>query len=165
VGDRDPRAELAAIHLEGIGPDTVQLRLPTGEIATLAVGDIPPASVTLAGWTFEGPALRVVRAGPGAAWLAAESVVAVSGAFRTPEPGPVEVRRLTDGRVLVGTTTAIELDARWAGGAPSGLRVLEHEGWTEAGGLERQGVLDAPTIARLQDRTGHRFLWLLLGDR
>ena len=165
VGDRDPRTELAAIHLEGIGPDTVQLRLPTGEVAMLAVGAIPPASVTLAGWTFEGPALRVVRVGPGGAWLAAESVLAVSAAFRTPEPGPVEVRRLADGHVLVGTTRAIELDARWAGGAPSGLRVLEHEGWTEAGGLERPGVLDAPTIARLQDRTGHRFLWLLLGDR
>lgn len=131
----------------------------------LAVGDTPPSAVTLGGRTFQGPALRVVRVGPDGVWLAAEAVVSVSGAFRAAGPGPVEVRRLAHGRVLVGTTTAIELDARWAGSAPRGLWLLEHDGWTTMEPLERPGVVDAGTVNSLQARTGHRFLWLLLGDR
>jgi hypothetical protein len=165
VGDRDPRPELAAIALEGTGTDSVQLRLPTGEVCMLSVADQPPVAVTLGGWTFEGPSLRVVRVGPEGVWLAAESVVAVPGAFRAAEPGPVEVRRLADGRLLVGTTTAIELDARWAGSAPRGLSLLEHDGWATLQPAERPGVVDARTVEALQARTGHRFLWLLLGDR
>jgi hypothetical protein len=106
-----------------------------------------------------------VRVGPEGVWLAAESVVAVPGAFRAAEPGPVEVRRLADGRVLVGTTSSIELDARWSGGAPAGLSLLEHDGWSAVGALDRAGAVDAMTVERLQARTGHRFLWLLLGDR
>jgi hypothetical protein len=164
VGDRDPRPELAGITLEGTGRDTVQLRLSTGEVAMLAVGPAAPAAVTLAGWTFEGPSLRVVRVGPDSTWLAAESVVSVAGAFRAAGSGPVEVRRLTDGRVLVGTTTAIEVDVRWAQRAPRGMWVLEHDGWSAAGMLDVPGVVDTALIGRLQARTGHRFLWLLLGD-
>jgi hypothetical protein len=164
VGEGDPRPDLASLVLEGTTQDAVRLRLPTGEIALLSVGVIPPAEVSLGGWTFHGPALRVVRVGPDATWLAAESVRAVPGAFRAAEPGPVEVRRLPDGRVLVGTTSAIELAPTWAG-APRVVRVMEHDGWASGGVLDQPGVVDLATIERLRSRTGHRFLWLLLGDR
>jgi hypothetical protein len=42
--------------------------------------------------------------------------------------------------------------------------VLEHDGWSPVGRLDRPVVVDAATIEGLQDRTGHSFVWLLLGD-
>jgi hypothetical protein len=162
VGDRDPRPDLAAIGVEELGSDTVRLRLPSGEVAFLAAGTTPPTEVSLAGWTFQGPALRVVRVGPDDAWLATESVTAVPGAFRMAEAAPVEVRRLPDGRVHVGTTSAIELDHAWAGPGLDRIALLEHDGWHPVGRLDGPGVVDTARIERLQARTGHRFVWLLL---
>jgi hypothetical protein len=164
VGDRDPRPDLAAIEVLGTTADTVDLRLASGELARLAVGPTPPTEVSLGGWTFRGPALHVVRVGPDGVWLATESVVEVVGAFRATEPGPVEVRRLPDGRVLVGATSAIELDPAWSGVGLVRASVLEHDGWTPVGGLARPNVVDADLVERLQARTGHRFVWLLLGQ-
>jgi hypothetical protein len=74
----------------------------------------------------------------------------------------VEVRRLSTGGILVGTTEAIELDAAWAGDGLRRLSVLEHDGWAPAGDMERAGVVDAGLMARLRERTGHAFLWLVL---
>jgi hypothetical protein len=76
----------------------------------------------------------------------------------------VEVRRLPDGRVLVGATSAIELDPAWSGVGLVRASVLEHDGWTPVGGLARPNVVDADLVERLQARTGHRFVWLLLGQ-
>ncbi len=165
VGDRDPRADLAAIVVTGSSADTVELRLASGEVARLAVGATPPTEVSLGGWVVRGPALRVVRVGPEAVWLAIESVVEVVGAFRAAEPGPVEVRRLPDGRALVGTTCAIEVDPAWSGHELLHVSVLEHDGWAPVGELARPNVVDADLVGRLQTRTGHRFLWLLLAGR
>lgn len=163
VGDRDPRPDLAAIEVVHAGDDTVDLRLASGEVARLAVGVEPPTEVTLGGRTFRGPALHVVRVGPDGVWLATESVSEVVGAFRMAAPGPVEVRRLPDGRVLVGVMDAIELDPAWSGDGLTHVSLLEHDGWTSADTLGRAGVVDAALVERLQGRTGHRFLWLLLG--
>ncbi|MEZ4595401.1 MAG: hypothetical protein R3C32_00440 [Chloroflexota bacterium] len=157
-----PGPDLAAIEVTGTTADTVDLRLASGEVARLAVGVTPPTEVALGGWTVRGPALSVVRVGPDAVWLAIESVVEVAGAFRAAAPGPVEVRRLPDGRALVGTTCAIELDPAWSGRTLGQVSVLEHDGWAPVGVLARPDVVDAPLVERLQARTGHRFLWLLL---
>jgi len=162
VGDTDPRGDLAAIEVTGMAADTVDLRLASGEVARLAVGTTPPTEVTIGGWTSRGPALRVVRVGPDAVWLAIESVVEVVGAFRAAAPGPVEVRRLPDGRVLVSTTTAIEVDPAWSRVQLRHVSILEHDGWTAVGELARPNVVDADLVERLQARTGHRSLWLLL---
>jgi hypothetical protein len=103
-----------------------------------------------------------VRVGPDGVWLATEAVTEVVGAFRVAEPAPIEVRRLGDGRVLVSTTAAIEIDAAWAGSRPRGVSVLEHDDWHRVGELDRPGVVDADLVERLQAHTGHRSLWLLL---
>jgi hypothetical protein len=160
VGDRDPLPDLAAITVVAATADTLTVRLPSGELAHLAAGATPPTRVELAGWTFLGPALHVVRAGPDGAWLASEAVLEVPGAFRLDAPGPVEVRRLAGGGVLVGTTEAIELDPAWVGDGLSVLSVLEHDGWRRVGELVRPGAVDAQTIEGPRERTGHRFLWL-----
>lgn len=162
VGDRDPRPELAAIVVDDISAEEVGLRLPSGEVARLSVADEPPTEVTLGGWTFTGPGLHVVRVGPDARWLAAEAVLEVDGAFRLAAPGSVEVRRLSTGGILVGTTEPIELGAAWAGDGLRRLSVLEHDGWSPVGELERAGVVDADAMSRLRARTGHAFLWLVL---
>jgi hypothetical protein len=151
------------VGIEEVYADAVGLRLPWGEVARLSVATEPPTQMTLGGWSFRGPGLHVVRVGPDARWLAAESVREVPGAFRLAAPGPVEVRRLPDGDILVGTTEAIELDAAWAGdGDLRRLSVLEHDGWAPVGELERAGVVDVGLVAGLRARTGHAFLWLLL---
>ena len=129
-------------------------------------GATPPAEVDPRRWTFHGPALRVVRVGPDGTWLAAESVVAVAGAFRAAERRGRS--RSVDCRTAASSwarPTAIELDAGWAGDTSRDLSVLEHDGWSPVAPLDRPGVVDAATVGRLQARTGHRFLWLLLGDR
>ena len=60
---------------------------PDGRGRPARRGRATPAEVTLGGWTFHGPALHVVRVGPDGAWLAAESVIAASGAFRAASAG------------------------------------------------------------------------------
>jgi len=40
--------------------------------------------------------------------------------------------------------------------------VLEAAGWAEAGALATHRVVDADLVRRLQDRTGHEFVWLRL---
>ena len=78
------------------------------------------------------------------------------------EPGPVEVRRLADGSVLVGTTQALVIDAAWTPTPLAQVLVLEAAGWAEAGSLTTPLVVDAALIERLQARTGHAFVWLQL---
>ena len=78
------------------------------------------------------------------------------------EPGPVEVRRLADGSVLVGTTQALVIDVAWARTPLDQVRVLEAAGWADAGSLSTPLVVDAALIERLQARTGHAFVWLHL---
>jgi hypothetical protein len=161
VGDRDPLPELAAITVEATS-DTLLAHLPSGEVAHLAVGERPPAELVLGGWTFRGPALHVVRVGPSGAWLAADTVAEVPGAFRLGSPGPVEVRRLDGGGVLLSVTGAITLDPAWAGDGLTRLSLLEHSGWRPAGSLDHAGVVEAAILERLRAQTGHRSLWLRL---
>ena len=62
-----------------------------------------------------------------------------------------------------GTTAGLTLDAELARRrAPIAVRVLEADGWADAGALATDRVVDAGLVRRLQDRTGHEFVWLRL---
>ena len=77
-------------------------------------------------------------------------------------PGPVEVRRLVDGSVLVGTTDGLSIDA--GVGAPElpSVQVFEAAGWADAGPLATHRVVDDGPRPTTPGRTGHEFVWLRL---
>jgi len=158
----DPTPDLAAITFETPDDDTLVIRTPSGEVAQLSVAAVPPTSVELAGWVVTGPALHVVRVGPNGDWLAGESISTIPGALRMEQPGSVEIRRLADGSVLVGTTSALTIDDAWGLGPLDQVQLLEADGWADAGTLDAPLVIDAALLDRLRARTGHDFLWLHL---
>jgi hypothetical protein len=162
----DPTPDLAAIAFESPDDETLIVRTATGEACRLSVGPRPPTRVELDGWTVTGHALHVVRIGPDGTWLAGESIAQVlhgdTGILSMERPGPVEVRRLADGSVLVGTTAGLSFDAGWAPSKLPSVQVLEAAGWVDAGPLAMHRVVDADLVRRLQDRTGHEFVWLRL---
>lgn len=159
--DEDPSDTLGGIEVAEVATEQVALALPSGEQAWLAVGIEPPTRVELAGWVAHGPALRALRIGPADAWFAGESIHHIDGVVRLDAPGPLEVRRLPDGGVLVSTQEALVLDPAWAGPQRT-IAVHEDGHWVDVGPLETPGEVDPDLLVRLQARTGHRLVWLWL---
>jgi hypothetical protein len=168
-GGGDPRQDLAAMAAESPDVETLILRPRTGEVCRLSVGPQPPTLVELDGWTVTGPALHVVRIGPDGSWLAGEAIERVqrgdTAILSMDQPGPVEVRRLGDGSLLVGTSTGLTLGAGWAPAGLGGVQVLEADGWADAGALATERAIDPALVRHLSGRTGHEFVWLRLVAR
>jgi hypothetical protein len=160
TGGGDPMAEMAAIDVRHADSTTLLVTTPTGETCRLAAGARPPREVKVGGWTFRGPALHVIRVGPRGAWLGGESIVEVVGAVRFARPGPALVRRLTKGRILLGTTAGAAIDPGWARARPDRLLLLDGGAWIEVGRLEEALVISDRTFRTCRRRTGHRFVWL-----
>jgi hypothetical protein len=160
--DVDPIPDLCGVSVERVGASSVIVRLKGGDSAFLAAGGRPPRRVCLDGWSITGPALRVVRIGPGGTWFAGEAIAEVHGVVRLDRPGPVEVRRLADGGVLVGTTAGVSVDPVWAAASMGRVSAFGADGWGDATPLESPGVVPARLVRALQRATGHTFVQLRL---
>lgn len=160
--DVDPCPDLAGIVVEAIDHASTLVRFPSGERARLDGAWRPSRQIDLDGWIVTGPALRVVRLGPNGEWFGGESITEIEGVVRLDRPGPVEVRKGDDGRVLVGTISGMTVAAAWTGRPMTRVALLGPEGWGEPTTLAEPGVIPTRLVRSLQRATGHTFVELRL---
>ena len=160
----DPTADLSALAVRTPDAGTLIVGAPSGETCVLSVVVPPPERVEVEGWVVTGPALHIVRIGPEGSWLAGESIASIARdgveVLRMHRPGPVEIRRLPDASVLIGTTEGLVLDASWAPVDLDRLHVLDADRWVDAGQLRSPLVLGPDEVDRLQQRSGHAWIWV-----
>jgi hypothetical protein len=122
----DPAAEFAGIEVKALAGDSFEVTLPDGARAFVAVGDQLPASVTLDGVAFGGPALRHVYVSAGLEQVAGVGLLEAAGVVQCEAPASVSLARAA-GAVSGMTDAGLSLAEAWLGGPAraSALRGLD----------------------------------------
>ncbi len=111
----DPAAEFAGITVTALAGEAFQVALPDGGQAFVAVADQLPASVTVAGVTFTGPAIRHAAVSASQDRLAGVGVLEAGGLAQSEAPASLSLARIEG--VVSGTTDAgLSLAEAWLGG-------------------------------------------------
>lgn len=153
----DPARELAGFTVTAPAEGTFQVTFPDGEMAWVALGNEPPASVTVGGIRVEGSGLRCVRIKPEAGEVRGLGLKEVAGIVRLAEPGSLRLSRV-DGAVHITTGVGLSLAAGWPGKGQDRLEVRTLAGdWLEVTEPRRPNTIP-PALVELWRRRNERQL-------
>jgi hypothetical protein len=152
---------LESIEITDITTDSAVVRAPE-LVATVSLAARAPTSVSIAGTTVRGPALRVVRAAPDGAAFGGERIVSVDGVFELTRPGIVSVVRL-GGAVEATVESGVRLCFDWVGRPLVRLSVRRGAGpFVPIATLDEAGVVPHELVRRLAQSGGTRLVTIRL---
>ena len=154
----EPEHELDGFSVTAGPASLMRTALPDGTLACVALGDVLPASMTLAGRELRGEALRFARARADWSWFCGLGVTSVEGAATCCAPGTLQLARMPGGEARISTDVGLSLAEAWLGGPMRHAFVQALDGsWIEVTGDCRAGELPA-ALVRNWSATNNRSL-------